>query len=371
MSCESKTLKQWQAICKKHKLPKCSSYKRKAELCAYIESPERPNLFASRSCKDWLKKDLIGFCRSAGIHCDAKATKEQMCKLLSAHFRSEAQPLPPSIATGLPKTFQEFKSKTCDVPREGWLVRDLEAIAKTLGIANHSGKRKAQLCRMISDYFDQASRRSSRPKAPSASPKRPSARRRSARPTGKGAATIEDLPADVSRYIAGMVPLKSVLALCASSPVWAKRVCSTKVFWQNYYQNKLQALKDEGPWGDIEFLQLVILKTHYDLLKKMHKSGTEKTNMILDLPGDAFAYVPVIIPSKDNLQQQQPKSQQTRPFHNIKKKRQNDAPYKKMLQAQLRAAVPELNVIYSNNLPSDVERNKQLMNKLHQILTFL
>jgi hypothetical protein len=366
MSCKDKTVKQWQVICKKRKLPQCNSYKRKADLCAYIESGSSSPLFESRSCKDWLKKDLTAFCKAAEIRCDAKLTKEQMCKLLSTHFRGEARPvtvtLPPST-TGLPKTFQEFRTKSCDVPREGWLVKDLEIVAKALGILNHSNKRKAELCKMISEYFEQAIIE----KRPSASP-RPKSRPKSPKKI-EFKTTVEDFPADVSRYIGGMMPLRDVLAMCASSNVWGRQVCSTKVFWRNYYQNKLEAIQkaDQDIWGDLEFLQLVVMKVHSDLMKEIRKAGTEKTYIILNSPGDDVVYyVPLMVPHHH----QQKIAQRSSREHNMKRKTTLPSDtYNKKLVQRLKEILPSIDVFSSIKKPLGGQTN--LIAKFERILTYL
>lgn len=367
MSCKDKTVKQWQAVCKKQKLPRCNSYKRKADLCAYINSKgEASSSFESRSCKDWLKKDLLAFCAAANIGgCNAKLTKEQMCKLLSAHFQSEARPvaLPPPIV-GLPKTFQEFQTKSCDVPREGWLLKDLEIVAKALGIPNHSNKRKAELCKMISKYFEQAiiERRSSaspRPRPKSPRPKSP--KKKEIVET-----TVEDFPADISRYIGGMMPLRDVLAMCASSNVWGRQVCSTKVFWRNYYQNKLEAIQkaDQDIWSDLEFLQLVVMKVHSDLMKEIRKAGTEKTYLILNSPGDDVAYyVPLMVPPHH-----QQKIERSSREHNMKKKTTLlSNTYNKKLVKRLKEILPSIDVFSSIKKPLGGQNNT----KLERILTYL
>lgn len=305
MDCSTHSVKEMRALCRKHKIKGCSGL-RKADLCKHLEknlpegaasskssSPTKITneaSFAQRDCSRkrnaWTKAQLLQFCKGVGLECSSRDTKGALCRKIAAHFRGEARETPAGFSTR-----EEFQSKECGQPRQGWLRRELLDVCKALRIQKGcDALNKKQLCSLIADNFSQLDRRAS------------SGRRERHRTRAAPGATLtsksymEHLPGDVARYAGKTMAIRDVLALCESNPTLAKHLCSTR-FWRDYYTEEMEQLRRTRRLKDTDFAMLVAFKVHRDWLEKLGRKGTQKTVIAIQpTNSDDFMLVPLMVP---------------------------------------------------------------------------
>lgn len=312
MDCSAFTVKELRELCKKHNIKGCSGL-RKKQLCQRLDKELTPDQlkkseaglprkitneasFNKRDCSRkrvaWTKKQLKEFCDVAKIECSDRDSKKALCRKIAAHFRGEAKETPESFSTK-----EGFKQKECGPPRKGWLHRELVAVCKALRLKKNCEKdKKAELCTIIADYFEESPRRASsgrrqrhRVRAPPAS-----------RLTSK--TYMETLPPDIARYAGKAMSIRDILAMCETNPTLARHLCNSR-FWREYYTDALKELQRTKKVKDWDFLGLVAFKVYLDWLARDGRPGKVKTVIAIQPQGDEeYTLLPMMVP-KESLHQ--------------------------------------------------------------------
>lgn len=166
MDCQSTTVKELRALCKKRGVRGC--YKlRKKELCKKLELPpvlgdaaEPSTTFTSRKCKPpktrgsndvWSKTELLKMCKEHKIDaCSASMRKAELCDVLAGYF-AEATASPKGMTSE-----ERFNSKDCRGRKSAtsWGKDELLELLKEVGLPVNKSATKTQLCNALSQFFE-------------------------------------------------------------------------------------------------------------------------------------------------------------------------------------------------------------------------
>ena len=347
------TVKELRAHCRKHGIKGCSG-KRKVDLCRHIAHYQAQptavtkKTFGQRKCTgrgagSWTKKHLIDFCRLGKIAYKSKDTKAVLCRKIAAHFRGESQ----VGALESFSTLEQFRSKPCGVPRKGWLVRELVAVAHGLGIEKYSGKKKKELCKLIEAHFTHQASRVKKGKQARHRTRVVASKRRGSR------TFVETLPPDIVRFTGQMLSVRGILAMCDSNSLMARHLCS-EAFWRNYYRETLAKFQASNTIEDWDFVLLVAMKVHHDWVAQYQDNRQVDTMIAIE---DETTGHTIVVP----LTKPRP-SRRRRLFHSL-----TDA---------LEEALPDgMDVFTIYDIPSEMNnslrRNRAFYTKLREIATHL